>query len=83
LNISYNGSGDVFVSLIVQDNEFVFEVKNQDSILLQKKLGTGLNINDYCSNGKLSDYEVFDNKELISTSYRVLGKDRIIQTSLK
>ncbi len=46
-------------------------------------LSTGLNINDYCSNGKLSNYEVFDNKELISSSYRVLGKDRIIQTSLK
>ena len=46
-------------------------------------LSTGLKINDYCSNGKLSNYEVLDNKGLISTSYRVLGKDRIIQTSLK
>ena len=46
-------------------------------------LSTGLKINDYCSNGKLENYEVLDNKELISTSYRVLGKDRIIQTSLK
>ena len=46
-------------------------------------LSTGLKINDYCSNGKLSNYEVLDNNGLISTSYRVLGKDRIIQTSLK
>ena len=50
LNISYNGSGDVFVSLIVDANEFVFEVKNQDSLLLEKKLGTGLNLNDLSVN---------------------------------
>ena len=29
------------------------------------------------------NYKVLDSKEFISTSYRVLGKDRIIQINLK
>ena len=68
------------------DKDFFFgkiSYKNCNVFRKIEILSTGLKINDYCSNGKLSNYKVLDSKEFISTSYRVLGKDRIIQINLK
>ena len=48
----------MFVSLTVDANEFVFEVKNQDSLLIEK-LGTGLAINDKTVN-ELADINALE-----------------------
>jgi hypothetical protein len=45
-NIAYEGVSDVYVSLIPQDTAFRFQVRSQDSLLLDQFLGTGLAASD-------------------------------------
>lgn len=45
-NIAYEGVSDVYVSLIPQDTAFRFQVRSQDSLLLDQFLGTGLATSD-------------------------------------
>lgn len=45
INFSYDGVSDLYVSLISKGTNFYFEVKNQDVVVYDKNLGTGLDTN--------------------------------------
>jgi len=45
-NIAYEGGSNVYLSIISEENAFKIIVKSQDSVLLEKSLGTGESLGD-------------------------------------